>query len=207
MPTAWLRSSGQVRHAALNYLAPRAGCTLVSSGCRAPLREDWAGLEPSSSAESLLHPPLGSGWKAKAFFHGSQLASRLFRPFWPLSPHHRSLSKLPPFPSSKAGCSWGAGQSWGRASPAPWLPRVKAARGRVGVPGQQKSQELDFSLLSLTTAALGGALISQAAERLGVAPDTGEIRDFESLGSGCLPGRWCPSTLALASWHSRVSRG
>lgn len=68
MPAGWLCSSGWVRNAALNYLAPRAGCTSVSSGCRALLREDWAGLELSSSAESLLHPPAGLRLESQDFF-------------------------------------------------------------------------------------------------------------------------------------------
>lgn len=92
----------------------------------------------------------------------------------------------------------------GLCQPSPVAPRVEVVHGRVGALGQQKSQELDFSLLSLTMAAQGEALISQAAERLGVSPGTGET-DFKI--SGRLAEDWCPSTLALALWHSRVSWG
>lgn len=60
-------------------------------------------------------------------------------------------------------------------------PRVEAVRGRLATLGQQKSQELDFSLLSLTMAALGEALINQDAERLGVSPGTEEITRFPNL--------------------------
>ena len=70
----------------------------------------------------------------------------------------------------------------GLCQPSPVAPWVEAMYGRVGALGQQKSQELDFSLLSLTTAAPGEALISQAAERLDVSPGTGVIKRFQIFG-------------------------
>lgn len=80
------------------------------------------GLEPSGTAESLLHPSVGLGLESQGFFPLKSAGIPNFRCFWPLNLHHCSLSKLPPFLSSKAACSWGAGQSWCCTSPAPWLP-------------------------------------------------------------------------------------
>lgn len=60
--------------------------------------------------------------------------------------------------------------------------------------GAPASQELGFSLLSVTAAAQGEFLISQAADRLGVSPGAGEIKRFQI--SGLLSEDWCPGTLA-----------
>lgn len=89
----------------------------------------------------------------------------------------------------------------GPHQPRSLAPRAEAMRGQLESrnSGTAKVLGMDFSLLSLTAAAWGEALISQTADKTGCSPGAAEIKRFQT-GARAL----CPSLRGTAVC-SRVS--